>query len=150
MLGATLCYMDARARLDVRMIGRRVAERRAMLRIEQGELAESAGLSRAYISRLESGAVLNPKLLDLERVASALNTSIIDLTVATDDLGSTAALRREAQAVLGFGNAELVETIVKLVADKPARDREVVLRVAANLVRTFPPLQPDPTSPDPE
>jgi transcriptional regulator with XRE-family HTH domain len=78
--GATLCYMDTRAKLDVRIIGDRVTKRRIALRLEQGELAEQAGLSRAYISRLESGVVPNPKLLDLERVAVALDLPLSTLT----------------------------------------------------------------------
>lgn len=85
-LAATMYYMDTPARLDVRIIGKRVADRRVALRMEQTELADRASLSRAYVSRLESGIVKNPKVLDLESVAQALDIPMASL-VAPDAVG---------------------------------------------------------------
>lgn len=79
MLGATLCYMDTQTRLDIRAIAQRLVDRRTTLRLEQTEVAERAGLSRAYVSRLESGTVLNPKLFDLARVAGVLDLPLSSL-----------------------------------------------------------------------
>lgn len=73
---ATLCYMTARMTLDVTAIGRRAALRRELLRLEQADVATKAGMSRAYVSRLENGGVLNPKLADLAAIADALGLSL--------------------------------------------------------------------------
>jgi transcriptional regulator with XRE-family HTH domain len=84
LLGATLCHMDTRTRLDVRTIGKRVADRRIELHLEQEDLADRAGLSRAYISRLENGIVKNPKVFDLEQVALALGLPLTALVGPED------------------------------------------------------------------
>jgi len=68
--------METRKRLDVIAIGRALADRREHLGLDQETLADRAGVSRPYISRLERGNVPNPKLLDLERVAGALDIPI--------------------------------------------------------------------------
>lgn len=89
LLGATICHMSTRKALDIALIARRVADRRTELRLEQTELAEKANLSRAYISRLEGGTVPNPKLFDLQRVADALDMTMVEL-VAPDTHIATA------------------------------------------------------------
>ena len=81
MLGATICHMRTGQSLDARLIARRLADRRAELRLEQTEVAERAGLSRAYVSRLESGTVLNPKVFDLQRIANVLGIALPELMV---------------------------------------------------------------------
>lgn len=78
-IGATICHMNAEHRLDMGVIGKRILDRREEKRLDQSELAERAGFSRAYISRLERGIVPNPKVLDLTQVAQALDLSMADL-----------------------------------------------------------------------
>lgn len=82
-MGATLCYMAARVKLDVDAIGLRAQRRREILGLEQPDVAERAGMSRAYISRLENGAVKSPKLGDLASVAQALELSLDTLIYGT-------------------------------------------------------------------
>ncbi len=65
--------------IDVRALGKRLLLRRVDLGLDQDDVAERAGLSRAYVSRVERGAVANPKLGDLRRVATALELSLDDL-----------------------------------------------------------------------
>lgn len=65
--------------LDIRAIAQRVSDRRKELRLEQTEVAERAGLSRAYVSRLEAGTVPNPKVFDLQRVAKVLDVTLVEL-----------------------------------------------------------------------
>ena len=132
MLGATLCYMDTRLRLDVRMIGQRVAERRGKLRLEQTELAERAGLSRAYVSRLESGIVANPKVLDLERLAAALGTTVAAI-LATDDSPARAVRISECADIFGQLDSEppeVAETILRWLRES------VEIARSARLART--------------
>jgi transcriptional regulator with XRE-family HTH domain len=118
-----MCYMDTRAKLNVGIIGGRIAKRRAALRLEQTELAEKAGLSRAYISRLESGIVPNPKLLDLERVADALDIPLSAL-MAPDLRGD----------VLHFAEVRgLVERLESEGGDDPALAAAVAQMLRASL-----------------
>lgn len=65
--------------LDVAEIGRRIADRRAALRLEQQQVAERAGLSRAHVSRLERGVVPEPRVTDLAKLAAALDLSLVEL-----------------------------------------------------------------------
>lgn len=76
---ATLSYMTTRPSLDVGAIGERAAQRRTQLKLEQEDVAERAGMSRAYISRLENGGVRNPKVADLAAVAAAIDYSLDQL-----------------------------------------------------------------------
>lgn len=68
--------MSARTKLDVDEIGTRIARRRKEMGLEQNEVAERSGMSRAYVSRLETGGVKSPKLGDLASVAEALEMSL--------------------------------------------------------------------------
>jgi len=74
-----MCHMATQDALDIAEVGRRLAARRDALRLDQDAVAERAGLSRAYISRLERGIVPNPKVGDLLQVAKALNMPLAAL-----------------------------------------------------------------------
>lgn len=56
-------------------IGRRIAERRKVLRLTQNELAERVGVSFQAVSSWERGEYL-PDLEKLERIAESLDTSV--------------------------------------------------------------------------
>jgi len=99
--------------LDIRVIAQRLADRRSELRLEQTEVAERAGLSRAYVSRLESGIVPNPKLLDLARVANVLDVPLASLV-------SPPGHAREIAVAEG---ADLLEQL----ADEPPEMRQTIL-----------------------
>lgn len=71
--------VDAVTRLDTRSIGRAVQRSRLALRMDQAVLAERAGLSRAYISRLEHGYMENPSIIHIEQVARGLGMTLIGL-----------------------------------------------------------------------
>ena len=47
--------------------------------LSQAQLAEAAGLNRVYLAKLESGAMTNPSLDTMDRLAIALGVSVIDL-----------------------------------------------------------------------
>lgn len=55
--GGTMCHMASVVKLDAGAIGRRAAARRGDLGLDQEGVATRAGMSRAYISRLENGSV---------------------------------------------------------------------------------------------
>lgn len=140
--GVTVCHMGTRKRVNVTEIGKRVAKRRIDLGLQQEELADRAGVSRPYISRLERGVVPSPKLLELDAVAGALDMSIAELTSVEDPVATTEALRREAQAVLGADDGETLDLIVQKVRDRPPADRRTVLQVMDVLASGFPPISP--------
>ncbi len=47
--------------------------------LSQVQLAEAAGVNRVHLARLESGAMTNPSLDTMERLATALGVSVIGL-----------------------------------------------------------------------
>jgi transcriptional regulator with XRE-family HTH domain len=78
---ATMCHMPTPEIASASEIGRRILAAREALRLSQQDFADRAGLSRAYISRLERGLIPSPTLTDLGKVAEAAGTSVVDLTM---------------------------------------------------------------------
>ena len=74
-------------------VGERVFLWRAALKMSRWALAEKAGVSTDYICRLERGRA-NPRLVTLQALAAALDTSVHELLdVSGDDLGMAAQRR---------------------------------------------------------
>ncbi len=61
--------------MDIEKSGQQVAKRRKELALSQEELAEKAGMSRAYISLIERGEVSNLSTNILDKLAIALGIS---------------------------------------------------------------------------
>lgn len=61
--------------------GRAVRRHRELLRLNQEELADRAGIDRTYISGVERG-VRNPSLMVMQRIATALGSDL-DVIFAT-------------------------------------------------------------------
>lgn len=80
-----MCHMTTAALPDPHEIGRRLLSRRRELRLDQDVVAERAGVSRPYLSRLERGVVPNPKIYELAQVASALDIPVLALVAPPDD-----------------------------------------------------------------
>ena len=99
---------------DIAAVGARIKNLREAQGIEQIDLADSAGMSRAYISRLENGGILNPKVYDLSRVAAVLGTSVSYIMGESTD---GAALRRALTPALGPQKAGLLEDVVEEIRD---------------------------------
>lgn len=88
-ISGTMCQMKARKIVGADEIGRRILAAREKLRLNQQELADKAGLSRAYISRLERGLIPNPTITDLQKVAEAAEVSLVDLTMERSEVVMT-------------------------------------------------------------
>lgn len=114
-MSVTISHMTARQNIDIAELGRRLAKRRADLDLDQDEVAERAGVSRAYVSRLERGIVPQPKVTDLSAVADALNLSLAEL------------LAPAAKIIETRYSHELAE-IQRQVAGLPPAQAERVLR----------------------
>lgn len=64
--------------------GRAVTKRRHELGISQEEFADRAGLHRTYVSDIERGE-RNPSLVNIEKLAQALELSLSDLFARCED-----------------------------------------------------------------
>lgn len=62
--------------IDLIELGQRVYRRRVELGYDQREIGDRSGLSREYVSRLETGNISNPKIRDLNSIARALDRSL--------------------------------------------------------------------------
>jgi transcriptional regulator with XRE-family HTH domain len=69
----------AEPELDVAALGKRVRRFRQLRGLEQQDLADQCGISRATIGRLERGEIERPTIIDLRSVARVLNVTMDDL-----------------------------------------------------------------------
>ncbi len=60
--------------IDYAQLGKRIAKRRRVLNLSQGEVAEATGLSNNYISNIENNHSI-PSIETLMKVCKALNTT---------------------------------------------------------------------------
>jgi transcriptional regulator with XRE-family HTH domain len=112
----------------------RIRERREALGLDQETLGERAGVSGAYISRIERMMVPNPKIWDLQRVAAALDWTLADLLGERHHEDHT-TLRAEVEKLLGPSNAEFVDQFVAQLAALPPRAQADLKRVVEDLIR---------------
>lgn len=89
-----MCYVTTRLTLDIAAIGRRAFTRREELHLDQEQVADLAGMSRAYVSRLENGGVRNLKVADLAAIADALRLSLDHLIYGRDAESTDADMPR--------------------------------------------------------
>lgn len=131
----TICHMNARVTLRVDAIGRRAAQRRENLRLEQEDVATRAGMSRAYVSRLENGMVKAPKVTDLAAIAGALDvtldTLLYDDPVSTDE----ADLKRSLSPYLGMTLASDVAQAIAAAPELTESERQQLANVVVALTR---------------
>lgn len=106
--------------MDSKELGERVAKSRKDLNLNQEELAEKAGLSRAYISLIERGEAANISTKILNNLAVALGIPVTKLLGQPDqtDLMITPSLRELALAE-GL-DWEVVEKLARI----PRRGKE--------------------------
>ena len=60
-------------------VGQAIARHRRGKNLTQGQLAKAAGLAQPYISEIERGIAANTGIETLERVARALDTTLVQL-----------------------------------------------------------------------
>ena len=124
------------------MIGARIRQLREQRGLSQGDIEQSAGLLRCYISRVENGRTV-PSLETLERFAAALDVPLYrffytgeeppppapDMTPRQTPPEELARENDRAQSEAGFFLA-----LKDLMARTEEADREVLLAVAKRLV----------------
>lgn len=94
-------YVDDEAKRKAMILGTRLRQYRKDSGLTVNGLAEYSGVSSAYISRLERGLVPRPSAPTLQKLASKLSVTLLDLmgTSDADELTNArlARLVREAQ-----------------------------------------------------
>lgn len=96
-------------------IGDRIRQRRDDVKLSAAELARRAGVTKGYVSQIESGQVPRPSGDVLYRLATALGTTVADL------------LEKEVMPVDEAIPAELLEFANQV--DLPADDLEMLAKI---------------------
>lgn len=123
-------------------VARRVRARREALGLKQHELAEQAGLSPSYVSRLEAGQAGVPD--DLVKVAQALGTTLSDIVGETDE-----ALLAEVRRRLPDGSEFAIsfERIARGLPNQAESDQAFLRAIIQDLADRFGASAPDPETP---
>jgi len=121
-------------------IGARIRQLREQRGLSQGDIEQSAGLLRCYISRVENGHTV-PSLETLERFAAALDVPLYRFFYTGEEPPPAPDLTpRETSEELARENdraqseAVFFLALKDLVARTEEADREVLLAVAKRLV----------------
>lgn len=119
---------------DLTELGERVFQQRRRLRMEQADVADRAGLSTAYVSRLERARIPNPKITDLRRIATALDLGLDQLVADgppppsdVDDALRTLSHYPEL--------ADDVMLMVRALAQASPEERDVTMTAIRALIR---------------
>jgi transcriptional regulator with XRE-family HTH domain len=66
-------------------IGERIGELRRSKNLSQGDIGGKTGMERGYLSKIETGRLLNPTFLTLRSIKRALKVSWKELLVGVDE-----------------------------------------------------------------
>lgn len=100
-------------------------------------LADTAGVSKSYVSRLEAGAYPRPSLDRISRIARALGMRVTDLTDAGPP-GGQAALRLALVAQLGIEDGPAVAALLAAWPALALAERAAIIRVIRALIPPHP------------
>ena len=121
------------------MIGQRIRQLRQQKNLSQGDIEETTGLLRCYVSRVENGHTV-PSLETLERFAAALSVPLYQLFYTGEDKPSTPhltphkTLEELAEEQGGKGSeARFLLKLRSFVTGIKEADRTVLLDLAKRL-----------------
>lgn len=121
------------------MVGQRIRQIRQQKNLSQGDIEETTGLLRCYVSRVENGHTV-PSLETLERFAAALSVPLYQLFYTGEDRPSTPhlsphkTLEELAEEQGGRGSeARFLLKLRSFVAGIREADRTVLLDLARRL-----------------
>ena len=126
------------------VIGKRIRQLREMKKLSQGDIEETTGLLRCYISRVENGHTV-PSLETLERFAGALGVPLYQLfyenggTPETPHPTPRKTIEElaEAEGVTGHEDRFLAK-IAQVSERLMATDRKILLTLAKKLATRVP------------
>jgi transcriptional regulator with XRE-family HTH domain len=101
-------------------VGRRIRERRLRRGLVIGELARKSGLSKAYISQIETGKA-SPSLQTAQRLAQALDVPLTYLFL--EDAATCQVIRKSERQRVSFGAPDKLVHVLSA----PNRSLEVLL-----------------------
>lgn len=105
-------------------IGKRLRETRIRRNLVIDDIAAASGLSRAYISQVETGKA-SPSLLTLEKLGAALDISISSLFI--DDSAACTVIRASDRRHVHFGAPNSSHRKVMQYMSAPDRQLELVI-----------------------
>ena len=105
-------------------LGSRLHDARTAQSLSLTEVATRAGISKAYLSQLEHGASTTPSHEVLRRLATALGTSIADLTGTSETWQPREADRLPASLRAFARGANIPETDVEMLASIHYRGKQ--------------------------
>lgn len=121
------------------MVGTRIRQLRDQKGLSQGDIENTTGLLRCYISRVENGHTM-PSLETLERFAAALDVPLYQLFIAGEDGLATPHLtpRKSLEELVEEGgkaghDARFLLKLKTLVTRIGHPEREVLLTLARKL-----------------
>ena len=121
------------------VIGKRIRELRQMKKLSQGDIEETTGMLRCYISRVENGHTV-PSLETLERFASGLGVPLYQLfcengnAPETPNLTPRKTLEELAKDDTAAGSEDRFLAKIAQVSDRlMATDRKILLALAKKL-----------------
>lgn len=116
---------DAPASSDIRDLVRHARDEAGLT---QEELAEQVGMSQRWVSALERGEVVQPRLPTLHRLAGALRLDLTDLIIAAKLASTKAEARRIAQEVpVPLPDNDPKRRLVRLLEEVRLNDERVGL-----------------------
>ena len=126
------------------VIGKRIRQLREMRKLSQGDIEETTGLLRCYISRVENGHTV-PSLETLERFAGALGVPLYQLfcenghAPETSHLTPRKTLEELAKDEGGAGSGDqFLAKIAQVSEHLMATDRRILLTLAKKLATRVP------------
>ena len=126
------------------VIGKRIRQVREMRKLSQGDIEETTGLLRCYISRVENGHTV-PSLETLERFAAALGVPLYQLFYENGGPPETPHLtpRKTIEELAkdeGVAEAEdrFLAKIAQVAERLMATDRKILLTLAKKLATRVP------------
>lgn len=137
--------MKTRSRASIAETEKSLAYRLALTRKDFGwnqiELEMKSGISRGYISKLESGTKKNPTIHVIKSLAKALGVSTkylmgeVDdpLEGIADDADTELLSPQSEQTVISSTTNQLVRRFVALFAKLSERDQSILLRMAETM-----------------
>ena len=126
------------------VIGKRIRQLREMRKLSQGDIEETTGLLRCYVSRVENGHTV-PSLETLERFAAALGVPLYQLFCENGHVPETSHLTprktleelAKDEEVTGPEDRFLAK-IAQVSARLMATDRKILLTLAKKLATRVP------------
>jgi len=99
---------------ELKLFGMRIKELRTGRKLSQEQLAEKAGISSKYLSRIEMGQHF-PSIDILIKLAKALNVELRDFFEFVHKVKNTRELKRSLNNLLNEANEEKLRFAVKVL-----------------------------------